>query len=156
MYPLQDLVNLARLIRPPTLVLTERANLQDMARDLRILKGKAVVRTHQEALQLTEQETIVAKTQGSAVALFANTMVKIAQRHLLPHTVRRTNKSLDYQGQPLGAQLPQHTVLHVSVPVTDSEVNESYRVVSETLDAKVFDTNTLGVRDRRRYILASY
>ncbi|KAJ3966212.1 P-loop containing nucleoside triphosphate hydrolase protein [Lentinula raphanica] len=143
-----DLVNLALLVRPPTLDLRETSNLKDMSRDLRILKGKSTVRTHQEALELTSRSRIVAAMEGTGVAYFASTMVKIVQRHLAPLTVKRTNRSKDWNEKPLGAQLPPHTFLHVSVTVTDQEADMSYEAFTNTvkadLQARVFDTNTLG------------
>ncbi|KAF8823153.1 hypothetical protein HHX47_DHR10000417 [Lentinula edodes] len=139
-----DLINLALLVRPPSLVEDETTNLRGMSRDLRILKGKSTVRTHQEALQLTERDKIMQQTEGTGVAYFASIMVKVAQRHLAPHTVKRTNQSLNFEGKPLGAQLPPHTMIHVRVTVTESEADSSYDAVQDTLKARVFDTNTLG------------
>ncbi|KAH7880193.1 uncharacterized protein C8R40DRAFT_1165093 [Lentinula edodes] len=139
-----DLVNLALLVRPPSMVDDETSNLRGMSRDLRILKGKSTVRTHQEALLLTERDKIMEQTEGTGVAFFAARMVKMVQRHLAPHTVKRTNKSLNFEGKPLGAQLPPHTMIHVRVTVTDSEADSSYDAVQDTLKARVFDTNTLG------------
>ncbi|KAH7868735.1 uncharacterized protein C8R40DRAFT_1074610 [Lentinula edodes] len=140
-----DLVNLALLVRPPSMVDDETSNLRGMSRDLRILKGKSTVRTHQEALLLTERDKIMEQTEGTGVAFFAGRMVKVVQRHLAPHTVKRTNKSLNFEGKPLGAQLPPHTMIHVRVTVTDSEADSSYDAVQDTLKARVFDTNTLGI-----------
>ncbi|KAJ3845918.1 P-loop containing nucleoside triphosphate hydrolase protein, partial [Lentinula lateritia] len=139
-----DLINLALLVRPPSMVDDETSNLRGMSRDLRILKGKSTVRTHQEALLLTEQDKIMQQTEGTGVAFFASRMVKVVQRHLAPHTVKRTNQSLNFEGKPLGAQLPPHTMIHVRVTVTDSEADSSYDAVQDTLQARVFDTNTLG------------
>ncbi|KAJ3871537.1 hypothetical protein F5051DRAFT_446094, partial [Lentinula edodes] len=139
-----DLINLALLVRPPSLVDDQTSNLRGMSRDLRILKGKSTVRTHQEALQLTERDKIMQQTEGSGVAFFASIMVKVVQRHLAPHTVKRTNQSLNFEGKPLGAQLPPHTMIHVRVTVTESEADSSYNAVQDTLKARVFDTNTLG------------
>ncbi|KAJ3764604.1 P-loop containing nucleoside triphosphate hydrolase protein [Lentinula raphanica] len=144
-----DLVNLALLVRPPTLLLAETSNLQDMSRDLRILKGKSTVRTHKEALEFTSRTRIAAEVETSGVAYFASTMVKIVQRHLVPLSVKRTNRSVDWEKKTLGAQLPPHTFIHLSVNVTDTEADLSYEAFTHSLkndlQARVFDTNTLGM-----------
>jgi hypothetical protein len=143
----QDLMNLALLVRPPSLNWKEHANMRFMGRDLRLVKGRSVVKTHQDALLFASSERIVAQTEGGAVALLSSTMVKVAQMHLVPHTVRRSNKSLDYEGSRLSALLPPCTIIHVSVEVTDDESQASYdQLGKDEVTGRYFNVATLGVR----------
>ncbi|KIK55950.1 hypothetical protein GYMLUDRAFT_99365 [Collybiopsis luxurians FD-317 M1] len=139
-----DLVQLSMLIRPPSMDWAQQANMTHMGRDLRILKTKSMVNSHQEALKLGESSTLLAETEGNAVAAMATQMVKVSQRHIIPHTMRRSNKSVDYQGNLLNSSLPTKTVIHISIEVTENERNDSYSGVENAVAAKKFDVATHG------------
>lgn len=128
-----------------------------MTRDLRILKSRLTVKTHQDALQLGASDRIVAQTEGGAVALLASTLVRVAQRHLVPRTVRRSNNSCDNLGNRLSAQLPPCTIIHVSVEVTEMESQASYKELEkEEVTGRYFDVSTLGVRRTAEIIRREY
>lgn len=124
----------------------EQSNLSLMTRDLRIVKSRSTVKTHQDALELGAGDRIVAQTEGGAVALLASTLVKVVQRHLIPHTVRRSNNSVDNNSNRLSALLPPCTIMHVSVEVTEEESQASYNeLAQEEVTGRYFSVATLGV-----------
>jgi hypothetical protein len=124
----------------------EQANMRYMTRDLRLLKSRSTVQTHQGALELSKRDQLIEQTEGGGIALFASTLVKLAQRHLLPHSVRRTNKSKDWEGNAISAALPVSTFVHVAVEVTEAESIQSYKDLgTEAVTARYFDAATFGV-----------
>ncbi|KAF9064271.1 P-loop containing nucleoside triphosphate hydrolase protein [Rhodocollybia butyracea] len=141
----EDLMNLALLVRPPSMNFKEQANMRFMTRDLRLVKSRTTIKTHQDALELMARDRIVPQTEGGAVALLSSTMVKVVQRHLVPHTVRRSNNSVDNQGTRLSALLPPCTIMHVSVEVTNEESQASYEELEkDAVTGRHFDVATLG------------
>ncbi|KAJ3978215.1 hypothetical protein F5890DRAFT_1607689 [Lentinula detonsa] len=141
----EDLLNLARLIRPTTLGIVESENLRNMGRDLRILKSKHRVKTHGAALDFAGQDQIHVKTQQNVVTSFAEKMVRMIQVYLIPRSVRRTNNSFKHDGTRVSAALPGCTILHVLVTVSEAEQHESEEMLEESVQARYFDTEQLGV-----------
>ncbi|KAJ3738947.1 P-loop containing nucleoside triphosphate hydrolase protein [Lentinula detonsa] len=140
----EDLLNLARLMRPTTLGIVESENLQNMGRDLRILKSKHRVKTHGAALEFANQDQIHVQMQENVVTSFAETMVRLVQVYLIPRSVRRTNNSLRHNGTRVSAALPACTILHVLLNVSKAEQHESEKMLDESVQARYFDTEQLG------------
>ncbi|KAJ3791981.1 P-loop containing nucleoside triphosphate hydrolase protein, partial [Lentinula aff. detonsa] len=140
----EDLLNLARLIRPTTLGVPESENLRNMGRDLRILKSKYRVKTHGAALDFANQDEIHVQTEQNEVTSFAERMVRMIQLILIPRSVRRTNNSFRHDGTRVSAALPGCTILHVLVKVSEAEQHESEQMLDESVQARYFDTEQLG------------
>ncbi|KAJ3792280.1 P-loop containing nucleoside triphosphate hydrolase protein [Lentinula aff. detonsa] len=140
----EDLLNLARLVRPTTLGVPESKNLRNMGRDLRILKSKYWVKTHGAALDFADQEEIHVQTQQNEVTSFAERMVRMIQLILIPRSVRRTNNSFRHDGTRVSAALPGCTILHVLVKVSEAEQHKSEQMLDESVQARYFDTKQLG------------
>ena len=125
---------------------SQQTDMRKMGRDIRVAKAKSSIQIHQDAVALGSSTTLAAATTGGVTAYLAHTMVKVAQRHLFPHTIRRSNASLDNNGQHLNAQLPALTEVLVTLIVTESEAKDSYKEIKhDAVQAKLFDTNQLGV-----------
>ncbi|KAL0064507.1 hypothetical protein AAF712_008565 [Marasmius tenuissimus] len=145
-----DLLNLLLLLRPPTLNWTAQADLMNLAGDLRRMKGVATVKgnPHDDAVKWargTTTDTQVSKDENDAGRKkLVEVLIAQLQRHILTRAVRRTNSSVDWQGNRLNSTLPTNTFITLSVDVTESEAKESYKSMDGEVKQTFFDRATHG------------
>ncbi|KAF5340818.1 hypothetical protein D9757_015129 [Collybiopsis confluens] len=139
-----DLYWLAKLTSPPGMSLGVHAEIAHLIRDLRLVRAKTNATIHQEAMKLSEQESIADSQTTAASRLLAQSLVRLIQRHLVPYMIRRGPATLNWEGQRLNTELPPRTIVHVAIEVTDNERNDSFDGLEQSVAIKKFDVDTHG------------
>lgn len=122
-------------------------DVRNLEKDLKKIKSKLRVQTHEKALEMAEKNVIDTESQqNSAIFLLEKKMVQMIQQAILPHCIRRTNLSKTWEGKPLNSHLPPCTVLHMLVDVTKEESQAAFNDMADSVQGRFFDTKTLGVR----------
>lgn len=164
----QDVLNLARLIRPPGLTLHEDTRLNRHIKIIRQLKTKLLPKRAEKLLVFMEAATTDTNdildanstndVEDKQLTKALDTIVVRLQNVTASHFIRRTGESQDHDGKQISVELPAMTVIHATFVLTDEETKQALILEKEANNAKDPNTahiervraNMAGVRPSRR------
>lgn len=125
---LQDILTLAKLLRPPMLGAVQQAQLADRIRLVTRTKNHMRVRRAEQVknfMNATSTDSVQPENDTSPIDVISAGVMQKIQALLMRHTLRRTGNSKDHEGRPITLSLPPLTVLHAVITLTDSEVQQA-------------------------------